>query len=115
MPNCPAFYWELSPDEIDDGFGETTASALEIVNDGYQPCDGCARIHYSEETACTQPDGTYPDEPPPWTHCQCWYDCEPCHKCGADEVVIYGPPLPSLRGSDYVGGIQVYTQSAEQR
>ena len=90
MAKTPKFYWQLSPDEQDDGFGNMTASALEIVNDGYQPCDGCARIHYTEETACTSPSGGDSKEPP-FQHCNCWYDCDPCCKCGDDPVVVYGP------------------------
>ena len=96
-PNKPAFYWELPNEELDDGFGNFMESPMEIVVDGYQPCDGCGRIHYTEETAClrlTPPEGKnwagYHDR----NHCGCWYDCEPCHWCGDDPVVLYGPPVP---------------------
>ena len=94
--NKPAFYWELPNEELDDGFGNVMESPMEIVVDGYQPCDACGRIEYTEETACSQPDSWREDQPP-YQHCQCWYDCEPCHKCGDHPVVLYGPPFPRER------------------
>ena len=93
--NGPAFWWEL-PAEIGDGFG-AIMEPMEIVADGDQPCDGCGRIHYTDESAClrlTPPEGDnwagrYDDN-----HCGCWYECEPCHWCGDDPVVLYGPKPP---------------------
>ena len=70
---------------------------MEIVVDGYQPCDACGQIEYTEETACSQPD-VWREDDSPYQHCQCWYDCEPCHKCGDHPVVLYGPPFP--KGTD---------------
>ena len=90
--NGPAFWQEL-PAEIWDGFG-TFMSPMEIVVEGDQPCV-CGRIHYTdEETACAKPDSWRPDEPYPHNHCQCWYECDPCCKCGEDAVVLHGPKLP---------------------
>lgn len=78
-------------EEREDGFGNLMASALEIVVNGDQPCDACGRIEYTEETACPFPD-TWREDKPPYQHCKCWYECEPCCKCGDDPAVLYGPP-----------------------
>lgn len=94
--NLPLFYWGLPNEERHDGFGNIMPSPLEIVCDGDQPCDGCGQVHYTEETACQLPDHPYGDSresQSPYQHCQCWYDCQPCHKCGDDPVVLYGPPV----------------------
>ena len=80
MPNLPKMWNEL------------TDEAVEIVSDGFQPCEGCGRVEYTEETACEVPDGDErPGDQP--QHCEHWYDCEPCHKCGDWPMVLYGPPL----------------------
>ena len=93
MANLPKYI-----DELDD-------EAMEIAWQGYNPCDGCARIHYSDETPCEFPDGDErPGDQP--QHCGCWYDCEPCEKCGDDPVVIYGPPLSFLGWGDRQGSDQ---------
>ena len=92
--NGPAFYWEL-PAEIWDGI-DTFVSPREIVGDHDQPCV-CGRIHYTLETACAKPDIMPPPwkaDEPPYRHCNCWYDCDPCGKCGDDPVVLHGPKPP---------------------
>lgn len=94
MSDGPKFYWQLDNVERGDGFGGIMESELAIVNDGYQPCDGCGRIHYTEETACEFPDPGMDYYGRPWQHCNCWYECEPCCKCEADAVVLYGPKPP---------------------
>ena len=57
------------------------------------PCDGCTRYHYTDETNCPIPDHGWEDEKF-YQHSSFWYDCEPCSKCGADAVLLFGPPLP---------------------
>ena len=57
--NRPRFYWALPNEELPDGFGNLMASPMEIVVDGYQPCDACGQIEYTEETACSQLIGVW--------------------------------------------------------
>ena len=37
---------------------------------------------------------------------QCWYDCEPCCKCGEDGVVVHGPPLAWRNFGDYLASLR---------
>ena len=93
MPNYPKFAADLSAEETEEG-----ASEMEIAWQGDNPCDACGRHHYTEETACTVPDSlTRPGETP--QHCRCWYDCEPCCKCGDEPVVLHGPVLRAERSN----------------
>lgn len=110
MPNLPMFFWELSGEEKDDGFGNIMESAREIVVDGYQPCDGCGRIHYTEETACEFPD-KWRNDTPAYQHCQCWYECAPCCKCGEDASVLYGPPAPEHYAKEIIELIRQITNN----
>ena len=72
------------------------------------PCDACGVYHYNGEIdpPCPIPDPAdrqnnqddcqYDHNGEGFQHCACWYDCEPCCKCGADGVLIFGPVLPKF-------------------
>ena len=85
MANMPKFAWQLSV--LD---GEDSPSEAEVAWQGDNPCDGCGRFHYTEETGCapTSELGPPPDHE---QHCVCWYECEPCCRCGDHPVVLFGP------------------------
>ena len=84
MPNPPKFAHELSGDETEEEASEQEDN----------PCDGCGRHHYTEETSCSVPDPLTPEDETS-QHCRCWYDCEPCCRCGEDGVVLHGPRDPA--------------------
>ena len=90
MPNLPKFVDQLvDTEEYDES---------EVAFQGDNPCDGCGRFHYTEETSCSVADQfTREGELP--QHCQCWYDCDPCCKCGEDGTVLHGPPVAFMNFS----------------
>ena len=88
MPNLPKWPRELvSTEEYDE-----TKVAWQEDN----PCDGCGCYHYTLETACTVAC-TLADPAEQPQHCGCWYDCDPCCKCGDHPNVLHGPALPGSR------------------
>ena len=87
MANLPRFWWMCELSEND-----------EVAWADYLPlCDSCGCIHdYIAETSCMPPSPAGLPAPECEQHCECWYNCEPCCRCGEDAVVLYGPKPPCI-------------------